>query len=138
MLFTATMTAPLEALQHRIFKDPCVVKLLSGLETASNLKEQYILVPAKVKEVFLMHVLGRLAEFKVRSGIIFCGKKTTCELLGGLLHQLDVTAATLHGDKKQKARLAALHKVCCMFLLTRTSESRSGGATPSPLASLPL
>lgn len=111
MLFTATMTPPLEALQQKILNDPCVVKLLSRLTTASNLKEQYILVPAKVKEVFLMHVLGRLEEFAVRSAIIFCAKKHTCELVGGLLHQLECAAVTLHGDKKQKARLAALHKV---------------------------
>lgn len=111
MLFTATITPPLEALQQKILKDPFVLKLLSGLTTASNLKEQYILVPAKVKEVFLLHVLGRLEEFSVRSAIIFCAKKHTCELVGGLLHQLECTAVTLHGDKKQKARLAALHKV---------------------------
>lgn len=126
MLFTATMTAPLEALQRRILKDPCVVKLLSGLATVSHLKEQYILVPAKVKEVFLMHMLGRLEEFAVRSAIIFCAKKYTCEILGGLLHQLDCAAATLHADKKQKARLAALHKVCSRWQLLYMSFGAPG------------
>eukprot|EP00892_Ulva_mutabilis_P009545 jgi/Ulvmu1/6963/UM033_0020.1 len=110
LLFTATMTPPLEALQKNILKDPCIVKLLSGLTTASNLKEQYILVPAKVKEVFLMHILGQLEDFQVRSAIIFCARKHSCELLGGLLHQLECKAVTLHGDKKQKARLASLHQ----------------------------
>ena len=117
LLFTATMTSPLQALQESILKDPCVVMLVPGLATVSNLKEQFILVPAKVKEVYLMHILGRFEELKVRSAMIFCAKKHSCELLGGLLHKLECKAVTLHGDKKQKARLAALHQVCvCCYM----------------------
>ena len=67
---------------------------------------------AHVKELYLVFILQRLQDYKVRSGMIFCGTKDTCEFIGGLLYQLKQSAVTLHSGKKQKARLGALNKVC--------------------------
>lgn len=39
-----------------------------GLQTAEKLREQYVFLPAKVKEVYLAHLLNNLAEHKVRLG----------------------------------------------------------------------
>jgi ATP-dependent RNA helicase DDX49/DBP8 len=112
LLFTATMTQPLEALRSSILRDPFVFQQHLGLETADNLTENYMLVPAKVKEVYLMHVLQtQLEALSVRSVMVFCSKKASCELVSGLLYQLGVTAVSLHSGKPQKARLAALHQV---------------------------
>ena len=54
----------------------------SGLTTAAGLTQQYVFVPAKVKEVYLYHVLTRLQELSVRSAIIFVG---TCRVRMGCL-----------------------------------------------------
>lgn len=44
-----------------------------GLETARSLREEYVFVPAKVREVYLAHLLGGLEEqHSVRSAIVFC------------------------------------------------------------------
>jgi hypothetical protein len=48
-----------------------------GLQTAERLRENYTLVPAKVKDVYLVQLLGALAELSVRSAIIFC---STCKV----------------------------------------------------------
>jgi hypothetical protein len=36
-----------------------------GMKTVATLKEEYVFVPAKVKEVYLFHILENLAEYKV-------------------------------------------------------------------------
>ncbi len=46
-----------------------------GLQTAVQLRQEFLLVPAKVKDVYLVHLLEQLADLKVRSAIIFC---STC------------------------------------------------------------
>ena len=50
-----------------------------------SLREEYVFVPAKVREVYLAHLLGGLGEDQsVRSSIVFCA---TCRraLPGGVL-----------------------------------------------------
>ena len=112
LLFTATVTSAVQELQDHILNSPCVFKQYIGLRTTSNLREQHVRMQAHVKELYLVYILQRLQEYKVRSGMIFCGTKDTCEFIGGLLYQLKQSAVTLHSGKKQKARLGALNKVC--------------------------
>ena len=47
---------------------PPPLQAYEGLRTADNLREQYVFLPAKVKEVYLVHLLARLEEFKVLAG----------------------------------------------------------------------
>ena len=81
-----------------------------GLETVEKLREEYIFIPAKVKEVYLFHVLSNLAELKVRSAIIFVGTCKSCQLLDLLLQELEIPSVALHSQKTQGRRLAALDK----------------------------
>jgi ATP-dependent RNA helicase DDX49/DBP8 len=46
-----------------------------GLQTAQQLRQEYLLVPAKVKDVYLVYLLQQLADLAVRSAIVFC---STC------------------------------------------------------------
>jgi hypothetical protein len=111
LLFTATMTEPLDALRSAALQNPCIFQEHKGLHTVENVREHYLLVPAKVKEVYLVHILRCMDKLAVRSAIIFCSKKGSCEMVSGLLFQLGIAAVSLHSGKPQKARLAALHKV---------------------------
>ena len=56
-----------------------------GVETAERLREEYVLLPARVKEVYLAHLLQGLAERGVRSAIVFAGTCRGCHLLSLLL-----------------------------------------------------
>ena len=49
-----------------------------GLQTAEHLRQEYLLVPAKVKDVYLAHLLQQLTDLAVRSAIVFC---STCVAL---------------------------------------------------------
>ena len=66
-------------------------------------------MPAKVKDVYLAHLLGELAELSVRSAIIFCSTCSGCHLLAAVLAELGLSCVALHSHKSQKRRLAALH-----------------------------
>ncbi|KXZ41148.1 hypothetical protein GPECTOR_722g879 [Gonium pectorale] len=109
LLFSATMTKSLIALQKASLSDAHVFQAYEGLRTAERLREEYVFLPSKVKEVYLHHLLTVvLPEKKVRSAIIFCGTCRGCSLLSLLLEELELPAAALHSGKSQKARLAAL------------------------------
>lgn len=81
-----------------------------GLRTADNLRQKFLLVPAKVKEVYLAFLMQaeQLAARKVRSVLVFCGTVRACQLLGDMLRELGVDSAVLHSAKAQKYRLVRL------------------------------
>ncbi|GLC70576.1 hypothetical protein PLESTF_001010400 [Pleodorina starrii] len=109
LLFSATMTRSLIALQKASLEDAHVFQAYEGLRTADKLREEYLFLPSKVKEVYLHHLLTAvLPGRKVRSAIIFAGTCRGCHLLSLLLEELGLPAAALHSGKSQKARLAAL------------------------------
>lgn len=66
-------------------------------------------MPAKVKDVYLAHLLEELQDLSVRSAIIFCSTCAGCHLLAAILAELGLSCVALHSHKSQKRRLAALH-----------------------------
>ena len=99
LLFSATMTKSLIKLQSASMKDAFVHTAYEGLKTAERLKEQYLFIPAKVKEVYLAHLLGQLQEHKVRSAIIFASTCKGCHLLSLVLEELGLRCASLHSGE---------------------------------------
>ena len=110
LLFSATMTSALITLQTALLKDAHVYEAYKGLQTASGLKEQFLLIPAKVKEVYLTYLLRNLDEYNVRSCIIFAGTRKSCEMLAGILEELDIATAPLHSGLAQRNRMASLDR----------------------------
>ncbi|EFN58860.1 hypothetical protein CHLNCDRAFT_48551 [Chlorella variabilis] len=110
LLFSATMTQTLVELQKQLLRDAYHFQAYEGLQTAAKLRQEYLFLPAKVKEVYLVHLLGQLEELQCRSAIIFAGTCKGCHLLSLLLEELGIAAAALHSHKPQRARLEALHR----------------------------
>ena len=110
LLFSATMTQNLEALKRVALPDAFQFAEFEGLKTAVGLRQEYVLCPAKVKEVYLFHLLKRLEQLKVKSAIIFVGTVKGCQLVEFLLDELDVKALALHSKQPQRRRLANLDK----------------------------
>ncbi|KAI3436614.1 hypothetical protein D9Q98_006031 [Chlorella vulgaris] len=110
LLFSATMTKTLVELQKQLLQDAYHFQAYEGLQTAEKLRQQYLFLPAKVKEVYLVHLLGQLEELQCRSAIIFAGTCKGCHLLSVLLEELGIAAVALHSHRPQKARLAALDR----------------------------
>lgn len=74
-----------------------------GLCTVERLREEYLFLPSKVKEVYLHHVLTEvLPASKVRSAILFASTCRGCHLLSLLLEQLGLPAVALHSGEVGK------------------------------------
>jgi len=115
LLFSATKTKTLVKLQSVLSKDAYTFEAYEGLQTVKKLKEEYLLVPAKVKEVYLVYLLKSLEEEEellgnARSVIVFCSTCRQCRLLDALLKQLGIAATALHSQQPQRSRLSALDK----------------------------
>lgn len=71
LLFSATMTGNLKAL-HELSSDKAFFyEAYQGFKTVETLKQEYIFLPANVKDVYLLHLLSNLEDDSVRSVIIF-------------------------------------------------------------------
>lgn len=112
LLFSATMTRALVTLRTQLLKDAYYFETHEeGLRTAGpNLKEEYLLVPAKVKEVYLFFLLQNLEEYKVRSAIIFSSTCRNCAVLAALLTELSIPCTALHSGLHQRRRMASLDR----------------------------
>lgn len=110
LLFSATMTPTLVTLQKTLLEDAFVFEAYSGLKTASGLREEMTVVPAKVKEVYLSFLLRTLESFDVKSCIVFAGTRKCCQNLGLLLGELEIPVAALHSGLQQKDRMASLDR----------------------------
>lgn len=71
LLFSATITSNLEALQQLSLHKAFTYQAYEGLQTVETLDQKYLFLPANVKEVYLAHLLSSLKEQNVRSVMIF-------------------------------------------------------------------
>ncbi|KAK9082206.1 hypothetical protein Syun_031655 [Stephania yunnanensis] len=110
LLFSATMTSELQTLLELSANKAFFYEAYEGFKTVDSLKQQYVFVPKHVKDVYLLYILSKMEDLKIRSAIIFVSTCRNCHLLSLLLEELDQTAAALHSHKSQSLRLAALHR----------------------------
>ncbi|KAL6782596.1 hypothetical protein ACKKBG_A07420 [Auxenochlorella protothecoides x Auxenochlorella symbiontica] len=110
LLFSATMTRTLVGLQRDLLRDAFFYEAYAGLQTAARLREEYMLLPQKVKEVYLVYLLEQLEALKLRSAIVFVSTRRNCSLLQHLLAELGIKAAALHSGLPQRDRVAALDR----------------------------
>ncbi|KAL7088333.1 hypothetical protein ACP275_13G121500 [Erythranthe tilingii] len=110
LLFSATMTPNLQTLLELSVNKAYFYAAYEGFQTVESLRQQYVFIPKHVKDVYLLHILNKMEEMRVRSAIIFVSTCRSCELLSLLLEQLELEVAALHSFKSQSLRLSALHK----------------------------
>lgn len=101
MLFSATMTSKVAKLQRASLKDPVRVEVSSKYQTVDNLQQYYLFVPAKYKDVYLVHLLNQMQG---NSFIIFCNTCANTQRIALLLRNLGFTAIPLHGQMSQAKR----------------------------------
>jgi ATP-dependent RNA helicase DDX49/DBP8 len=112
LLFSATLTPAVAALQRLTGAAAFRFAAYQDLTLPITLTQQFLLVPAKVKEVYLAYLLdaARLETEGVRSALIFAGSVRSTQLLAEMLIQLGARPAVLHSAMPQKARAAALQR----------------------------
>lgn len=107
-LFSATMSSKVEALQRASLKNPVRISVSQDkYQTVSTLIQQYLFVPHKHKDLYLVHVLNELAG---QTGIIFTRTVNEAQRVSILLKKLGFSAIPIHGQLSQSQRLSALNK----------------------------
>ena len=136
LLFSATLTPAVEQLQrvggasaYRFAVGEASGGTGGGLQLPPGLRQQLLLVPAKVKEVYLAHLLSpeRLAAEHVRSCLVFASTVRGCQLLADTLTELGLQPACLHSAMQQRQRAAALSRFrggACTLLVATDVASR--------------
>jgi ATP-dependent RNA helicase DDX47/RRP3 len=105
-LFSATMTSKVSKLQRASLRKPVKVEINSKYDTVSTLIQNYVLVPFKVKQTYLVAILEHLSTY---SGIVFVDTCLNAQKMATMLKHLGFQAVCLHGQMNQTQRLHSLN-----------------------------
>ncbi|CAK9223246.1 unnamed protein product [Sphagnum jensenii] len=106
-LFSATMTNKVAKLQRACLKNPVKVEVSSKYSTVDTLKQQYLFIPAKFKDCYLVYLLNELAGSTV---MVFTRTCEATRRLAFILRNLGLDAIPISGQMSQPKRLGALNK----------------------------
>lgn len=106
-LFSATMTTKVAKLQRASLTDPVKVEVSSKYATVSTLIQNYLFIPAKLKDTYLTYLLNDLSG---STAIVFVSTCANAQRLALMLRNLGFPAIPIHGQLTQAHRLGALNK----------------------------
>lgn len=107
LLFSATMTSKVSKLQRASLNNPVKVEASNKNDTARNLVQNYIFMPQKYKDCYLVHLINEFAGKTVLIFVITCKQALrTCLVL----RNLGFDVCTIHGQMSQAKRLGSLNK----------------------------
>lgn len=78
LLFSATMTSNLQTLLELSGNKAYFYEAYEGFKTVDTLKQQFVLAPENVKDVYLVYLLSKMEDMGIRSAIIFV---STCRYI---------------------------------------------------------
>ena len=110
LLFSATMSGALSSLGESALRTPFVADLAPQDAVARRLTQQYVFVPAAVRDTYLVYLLRQCVEAE-QSVIVFTASCRSCELLAAMLSGLGVECAPLHSQQPQRRRAAAVSRL---------------------------
>jgi len=106
-LFSATMTKKVVKLQRASLQNPVRIEVSTKFQTVDHLKQHYLFIPAKYKDVYLVHILNELSG---NTFIVFCNTCPGTQKIALMLRNLGFSAIPINGKMIQAKRLAALNK----------------------------
>lgn len=87
-------------------KDPVKVEVNTKYKTVDNLIQNYVFIPAKHKETYMVYLLTQFAGNKI---ILFTSTCNQSEKLQLIMSNLGFKAVNIHGQLTQQQRLQALN-----------------------------
>ena len=106
-LFSATMTSKVQKLQRACLKNPVRVEICSKYSTVDTLRQQYLFIPAKFKECYLVYALTELSG---STAVIFTRTCDGARRNALLLRNLGFASIPIHGNMSQAKRIGSLNK----------------------------
>ncbi|XP_067872062.1 probable ATP-dependent RNA helicase DDX49 [Heterodontus francisci] len=111
LLFSATLTDTLQELKKIAMNKPFFWESKTEARTVAELDQRYLLVPERVKEAFLVHIIQKIQdEHEDWSIIIFTNTCKMCQILNMMLRRFSFPCGALHSMMKQKQRFSTLSK----------------------------
>jgi superfamily II DNA/RNA helicase len=107
LLFSATMPPPIKKLADRFMTNPKMVEVSRPATTNNDISQSLVLTDSRSKRDLLKDLIR--AE-DVRSGIIFCNRKTTVRDLAASLKRSRLKVGQIHGDMEQADRIRELDR----------------------------
>lgn len=107
LLFSATMPPPIKKLADRFMSDPKMVEVARPATTNKDIAQLLVPADARGKRDLLKDLLK---SEEVRSGIIFCNRKTTVRDLAAALKRARLRVGQIHGDMEQADRIRELDR----------------------------
>ena len=107
LLFSATMPREIEELSQKILRKPVRVAVTPVASTVDAIEQRLYKVDKGNKKHLLLHILQ---DRDLRSILVFTNTKHRANRLAKELADHGVTAAAIHGNKSQSARVAALEQ----------------------------
>jgi ATP-dependent RNA helicase RhlE len=104
MLFSATMPPTIAALARRFQHDPVQIEI-DLAQPPDTIQQTLYPVPKHLKAGLLLTILETM---DVESVLVFTRTKQRADFVARQLRQAKVSVACIHGDFKQRARIAAL------------------------------
>lgn len=105
LLFSATMPKEIEELADSLLHDPAVVKVDPVSSTVDRIDQKLYFVEKKQKIDLLAYLLQ---DKSIVNALVFSRTKHGADRIARLLNKAGITAAAIHGNKSQTARVNAL------------------------------
>ena len=105
LLFSATMPKEIEELADSLLHDPAVIKVDPVSSTVDRIDQKLYFVEKKQKIELLAYLLQ---DKSIVNALVFSRTKHGADRIARLLNKAGITAAAIHGNKSQTARVNAL------------------------------
>ncbi len=110
LLFSATMPKEIARLAKTFQKDPVRIEVARQSKTAETIK-QHVVKLERGDDKAKRTALRRVIESRdVKNGIVFCNRKREVDIVAKSLSKHGFSAAPIHGDLPQSARMDTLNK----------------------------
>ncbi|KAL9257075.1 DEAD-box ATP-dependent RNA helicase 10-like protein [Drosera capensis] len=100
-LFSATMTKKVRKLQRACLRNPVKIEAASKYSTVDTLKQEYLFIPAKYKDCYLVYILLEMAG---STSMVFTRSCDATQLLALMLRNLGMRAIPISGHMTQKIK----------------------------------
>ncbi|GAB1293242.1 Probable ATP-dependent RNA helicase DDX49 [Apodemus speciosus] len=128
LLFSATLTDTLKELQGLATNQPFFWEAQATVRTVEQLEQRYLLVPEKVKDAYLVHLVQTFQDqLEDCSIIIFTNTCKACQILCMMLRRFNFPTVALHSMMKQVTATATA-SASASLCLTAPLRGRGCGA----------
>lgn len=110
LFFSATMPPEIQRITDTFLHDPARIAVARQATTAATITQKIIRIPTSNDQLKRMTLRKLLDGGDVRSGIIFCNRKSTVDVVAKSLQKHGYDARPIHGDLPQAYRTETIEK----------------------------